>query len=333
MKGLPGFSLAIMGLLLAGGLLALAGPVLALGLGRIEVANAPMVAICRMFELDLDGIGQRIQRVGSVGRGARQHRLPQRQRHRGSQCCQRCPRQPARRTTAMHLGGQPPRQRGERQHRIGFVPMAQVAIDLDHAIAQPPRQAPQVVQPRDGAQPAAVKIGVLHPVTGALAFSGQQCREGALMAIEDINKAGGIKSLYYCRSKSIQRAGFAGGVEAVIEVRRCDRPRSPRRGHGGRDGGYIVDTEGVMRTRSGLAIQGEGGQIVVPPGSRITLGIDGTVSAAASVGADRTVQVLGRIKLVNPAERAVYKGDSPGDLSSLVNPETVAELQGKLAKA
>ncbi|MGM8061416.1 flagellar basal body rod protein FlgF [Vogesella indigofera] len=76
-----------------------------------------------------------------------------------------------------------------------------------------------------------------------------------------------------------------------------------------RDGGYIVDTEGVMRTRSGLAIQGEGGQIVVPPGSRITLGIDGTVSAAASVGADRTVQVLGRIKLVNPAERAVYKGD------------------------
>ena len=45
-----------------------------------------------------------------------------------------------------------------------------------------------------GAQPAAVKIGVLHPVTGALAFSGQQCREGALMAIEDINKTG-IKSL------------------------------------------------------------------------------------------------------------------------------------------
>ncbi|HSI48988.1 MAG TPA: ABC transporter substrate-binding protein, partial [Ideonella sp.] len=46
-----------------------------------------------------------------------------------------------------------------------------------------------------GAQPKALKIGVLHPVTGALAYSGQQCREGALMAIEDINKAGGIKSL------------------------------------------------------------------------------------------------------------------------------------------
>jgi branched-chain amino acid transport system substrate-binding protein len=46
-----------------------------------------------------------------------------------------------------------------------------------------------------GAQPKSVKIGVLHPVTGALAFSGAQCREGALLAIEDINKAGGIKSL------------------------------------------------------------------------------------------------------------------------------------------
>lgn len=45
-----------------------------------------------------------------------------------------------------------------------------------------------------GAQPKPVKVGILHPVTGALAFSGQQCREGALMAIEDINKAG-IKSL------------------------------------------------------------------------------------------------------------------------------------------
>jgi branched-chain amino acid transport system substrate-binding protein len=46
-----------------------------------------------------------------------------------------------------------------------------------------------------GAQPKSVKIGVLHPVTGALAYSGQQCREGALMAIEDINKRGGVKSM------------------------------------------------------------------------------------------------------------------------------------------
>jgi len=46
-----------------------------------------------------------------------------------------------------------------------------------------------------GAQAQSVKIGVIHPVTGALAYSGQQCRTGALMAIEDINASGGIRSL------------------------------------------------------------------------------------------------------------------------------------------
>ena len=42
---------------------------------------------------------------------------------------------------------------------------------------------------------APVKLGVLHPVTGALAYSGQQGRLGATMAIDEINAAGGIKSL------------------------------------------------------------------------------------------------------------------------------------------
>src|SRR6476659_2816836 len=46
-----------------------------------------------------------------------------------------------------------------------------------------------------GAQPAAVKVGIIHPVTGFVAFAGQQCRFGATMAVEDLNKAGGIKSM------------------------------------------------------------------------------------------------------------------------------------------
>jgi branched-chain amino acid transport system substrate-binding protein len=45
------------------------------------------------------------------------------------------------------------------------------------------------------AQGAAVKVGVLHPVSGALSYSGQQGRIGAVMAIEEINAAGGIKAL------------------------------------------------------------------------------------------------------------------------------------------
>jgi branched-chain amino acid transport system substrate-binding protein len=45
------------------------------------------------------------------------------------------------------------------------------------------------------AQSPAAKIGVLHPVSGALSYSGQQGRLGATMAIDDINAAGGIKAL------------------------------------------------------------------------------------------------------------------------------------------
>lgn len=45
------------------------------------------------------------------------------------------------------------------------------------------------------AQAKAVKIGVIHPVTGGVAYSGTQSRAGALMAVEEINAAGGIKSL------------------------------------------------------------------------------------------------------------------------------------------
>jgi branched-chain amino acid transport system substrate-binding protein len=45
------------------------------------------------------------------------------------------------------------------------------------------------------AQGAAVKLGVLHPISGALSYSGQQGRLGATIAIEEVNAAGGIKAL------------------------------------------------------------------------------------------------------------------------------------------
>jgi len=45
------------------------------------------------------------------------------------------------------------------------------------------------------AQASALKLGVLHPVSGALSYSGQQGRLGAMIAIDEINAAGGIKAL------------------------------------------------------------------------------------------------------------------------------------------
>lgn len=40
-----------------------------------------------------------------------------------------------------------------------------------------------------------VKIGLIHPVTGFLAFAGNQCRYGCQLAINDLNAAGGVKSM------------------------------------------------------------------------------------------------------------------------------------------
>jgi branched-chain amino acid transport system substrate-binding protein len=45
------------------------------------------------------------------------------------------------------------------------------------------------------AQAPAIKVGILQPVTGALAYDGQQGRIGAEAAIKAINDAGGIKSM------------------------------------------------------------------------------------------------------------------------------------------
>jgi branched-chain amino acid transport system substrate-binding protein len=45
------------------------------------------------------------------------------------------------------------------------------------------------------AQPKPLKIGLIHPVSGALAYAGGQGRLGCQMAIDEINAAGGIKAL------------------------------------------------------------------------------------------------------------------------------------------
>src|SRR5215510_8941029 len=62
---------------------------------------------------------------------------------------------------------------------------------LGAAVAAVDHGAPAVLR----AQGAAVKLGVLHPVSGALSYSGQQGRIGATIAVEEINAAGGIKAL------------------------------------------------------------------------------------------------------------------------------------------
>ena len=70
------------------------------------------------------------------------------------------------------------------------------------------------------AQPAPVKVGVLHPVTGWASYSGTQCRLGAMMAIEDINAAGGIKSLGGAKIEAVLGDAQSKPEVGVAEIER-----------------------------------------------------------------------------------------------------------------
>jgi flagellar basal-body rod protein FlgF len=73
-----------------------------------------------------------------------------------------------------------------------------------------------------------------------------------------------------------------------------------------RSGSFDVSPDGELITRTGLTVLGEGGPITVPPDSKIQVGRDGTVSATTP-GQSATVNVVGRLKLVNPAAADVQK--------------------------
>jgi flagellar basal-body rod protein FlgF len=75
-----------------------------------------------------------------------------------------------------------------------------------------------------------------------------------------------------------------------------------------RAGSLQVNVNGVLQTRNGLSVLGDGGPIAVPENVRVTVGADGTVSTVPTTGAQQ-VQNLGRIKLVNPPEQSLYRGD------------------------
>ncbi len=83
-----------------------------------------------------------------------------------------------------------------------------------------------------------------------------------------------------------------------------------------RNGSLDVDSEGLLVTRSGLPVMGDGGPITVPANGQVMIGADGTVTA--TVGAGRP-QGIGKLKLVTPeapllrGEDGLFRG-ADGDL-------------------
>lgn len=76
-----------------------------------------------------------------------------------------------------------------------------------------------------------------------------------------------------------------------------------------RNGNFELSVDGVLQTRNGLPVQGDGGPISIPPESKTSVGVDGTISVVPESGAQNTVNVIGRVKLVNPPEADLVRGE------------------------
>ncbi len=76
-----------------------------------------------------------------------------------------------------------------------------------------------------------------------------------------------------------------------------------------RDGSLHEDVNGVLQTRTGIPVQGDGGTISIPPDVKVTIGADGTVSVVDESGQKNSVNALGQIKLVNPPQADLVRGD------------------------
>lgn len=75
-----------------------------------------------------------------------------------------------------------------------------------------------------------------------------------------------------------------------------------------RDGSFEISANGVLQTRSGRPVLGEAGPITIPPDSEVTIGKDGSISVIEA-GANSIVNIVDRLKLVNPPEADLRRGE------------------------
>jgi len=76
-----------------------------------------------------------------------------------------------------------------------------------------------------------------------------------------------------------------------------------------RAGSMEVDETGQLVTKAGRPVLGDGGPIAIPPDNHIEIATDGTVSIIPSFGTPNNVNPVGRLKLVNPPEADLVRGD------------------------
>ena len=97
-----------------------------------------------------------------------------------------------------------------------------------------------------------------------------------------------------------------------------------------RNGSLQVGPNGMLQTRNGLNVLGDGGPISIPPDSSVSIAKDGTVSVVSTLPPPKSVNAVGRIKLVNPDDKLLARG---GDGLFLLANGGSAEADPKVALA
>ena len=75
-----------------------------------------------------------------------------------------------------------------------------------------------------------------------------------------------------------------------------------------RAGNLQMDQDGKLVTNDGLPVLGDGGPIEIPADTRVHIAYDGTLSALDQTGKLNNVNVIGRLKLVNPPVNELTRG-------------------------
>ncbi|AGW92734.1 MULTISPECIES: flagellar basal-body rod protein FlgF [Cupriavidus] len=76
-----------------------------------------------------------------------------------------------------------------------------------------------------------------------------------------------------------------------------------------RAGALQVSQDGQVQTITGLPVMGDGGPLAVPPGSQVSIGTDGTITARGPGEASAGLAQVGRLRVVNPPNEAIARGD------------------------
>jgi flagellar basal-body rod protein FlgF len=76
-----------------------------------------------------------------------------------------------------------------------------------------------------------------------------------------------------------------------------------------RNGSLQISPNGILQTANGQTVMGEGGPIAIPPNTTVSVGKDGSIASLTTDTVPATSTVVGRLKLVNPDQKQLVRGD------------------------